>query len=333
MTNATFTPCTPAEAELKKAKALHKRPQLIGVEAHAKAIKAAIKRNRPSLLIGGAATGKSSLAEECAYDMKRPYITINLHGHVTPDQLVGRMMAKASNGTTTYFQYGTLAKAMQQGQLVILNEINAAMGETLFILHSILEKNPYLYVPETEERIEPAAGFCVIATMNPEQDYAGTRELNAALYSRFDVVRRFDELVGSDLITALKQHVPTAKDEHIMAAMTALQDIRNARKEDRIRTLITLRDAISALELMNDLDQTEALLSAMYSKLKVEERTEVPLSVPETLPAGLSLSDMLDRCASYESVRKELTKATSELMALGKLREVMAAFTTAQAAS
>lgn len=329
----TFTPSTPAEADIKRAKAAaaKARPKLIGMEHHSKAIKAAIKRNRPALLIGGAATGKSTLAEECAFELGRPYVTINMHGHATPDQLIGRMMAKADNGTTTFFQYGVLAKAMQSGSVVILNEINAAMADTLFIMHSILETRPYLYVPETEERIEPKDGFCVIATMNPEQDYSGTRELNAALYSRFDVVCRFAELSGGDLLAALKQHSPSSKDEDILAAMTALQDIREARKNERIRTLITLRDAISALNLMGDLDQREAISSAMISKLKPEELAEIhSLSQPE-LPAGLTLSDMLDRCNSFELNLKALQKAQAELLALGKLREVMAAFTAVPA--
>jgi MoxR-like ATPase len=328
----TATERLPSEAAIKAAKAKTKRPNLIGLEHHAKAIKAAIKRNRPALLIGGACTGKSTLAEHISYELGRPYVTINMHGHVTPDQLIGRMMAKAENGTTTFFQYGTLARAMQAGSVVILNEINATMADTLFILHSILEKRPYLYVPETEERIEPKDGFCVIATMNPEQDYAGTRELNAALFSRFDVVCRFEELTGSDLLQALKDHAPAAKDEDVLATMQALEDIRSSRKQERIRTLVTLRDAISALELMTDLDRTEAICAAMLSKLKPEERTEVSMSAAPSIPAAMTISDMLDRCSSYESVRKELSKATNELAALGKLREVMAAF-TAQAAS
>ena len=45
----------------------------------------------------------------------------------------------------------------------------------------------------------------VVATMNPSHEYAGTKQLNAALYSRFGMVLRFGTLKGDKLLRALKR--------------------------------------------------------------------------------------------------------------------------------
>lgn len=304
------------------------RPKLIGLEAHKRAILAAMRASRPTLLIGGAATGKSTLAQECAFELGRRYYRVNLNGFVTPDQLIGRMMARANGGTDTFFQYGILVRAMREGAVLILDEVNAALPDTLFCLHAVLERMPRLYVPETEEEVLPKDGFCVIGTMNPAHEYAGTRELNAAFMSRFDVVRRFNDLEGAPLVEALKQHTPEGIcDQTILDVAELLADIRKARKEDRIQSMVTLRECISALQLMCELGKAEALESAVFSKLDELERKELKFTASTTIPSGKTLAQLFADAQTAEALSKQVKQLQSELEALGKLREVMQAFT------
>jgi len=301
-----------------------KRPKLIGMDAHKKAVKCAMKSGTHTLLIGGAGTGKTSLAQECAYELGRPWYRINLNGYVTPDQLIGRMQAKADHGTTTFFQYGVLVQAMREGAVLILDEVNSALPDTLFCLHPVLEDISRLFVPETEEEILPKDGFCIIGTMNPCHDYAGTRELNGAFFSRFRVVRRFEDLAGASLLEALREHAPSdIGDQHLINVAEVLESSRRARKADKITSMLTLRECISALQLMTELTEEEAIESAMLSKLELDEVKHVSKRSMTRLPAGKTLTDLFEEATLADTYKTQLAKAEKELEKLGKLKALM----------
>lgn len=259
--------------------------QLIGMVEEKKKITAAIKNHIPALLIGETGTGKTSLAKEAAQDLGLHIVRVNLDGGVTPDEIIGRYQAKAENGTTvTYFQEGIIPRAMRDGAVLILDEINAALPDTLFCLHALMEENPRLFIPETQEEITPKDSFTIIATMNPSHDYAGTKGLNAALYSRFGMVIRFKKLKGGDFLKALNSHVPgltAGKAERICSIVEECDQLRDAEK---INTRLTLREAISAARFaMDGLTLQEAITAAMLDKLESFEREQVKTGFKETV--------------------------------------------------
>ena len=68
----------------------------------------------------------------------------------------------------------------------VLDEINMAKNEALAVLHATLDFRRSIDVPGYDRLdVDPAARF--IGTMN--YGYAGTRELNEALTSRFAVIQ------------------------------------------------------------------------------------------------------------------------------------------------
>ena len=96
------------------------------------------------------------------------------------------------NGIVRIFNHrknGPLIDAMTSGGVFLIDEISLADDSVLERLNSVLEMEQTLIVPERggenpEESIQAAAGFLVIATMNPSGDY-GKRELSPALRNRF----------------------------------------------------------------------------------------------------------------------------------------------------
>ena len=98
---------------------------------------------------------------------------------------------------------GPLVRAMRQGDVILIDEINLADDAVLERLNSVLEPSRTLLLAEkggaTAEVIVAAEGFRLVATMNPGGDH-GKRELSPALTNRFTQARLF---TGPSAVTAL----------------------------------------------------------------------------------------------------------------------------------
>ena len=172
-------------------------PDIIMSEKQAHVIGLCMASNMPLLLQGEAGTGKTSVARLIAHKRKQGYTRINMHGYATPDELIG---SKSVKDGSTYHEDGVLTKAMKEGHLVVLDEINATPPDCLFILHGLLDDDRRITLPNGEV-IRPHKDFRFIATMNP--DYEGTKSLNRAFIDRFPAILSFntlDALKESELI-------------------------------------------------------------------------------------------------------------------------------------
>lgn len=268
-----------ARAEAERILKEEEAAGIIGLSAEAKRLTAAIKNRVPALCIGETGTGKTSVVKHVSQKLGRSLVRVNLDGGVTPDEIIGRYQAKAEDGVTvTYFQEGVVPRAMRSGSVLLLDELNAALPDTLFCLHSLLEDKPTLFIPETQEEIIPAEGFAVVATMNPSHEYAGTKGLNAALYSRFGMVLRFDALRGDALQRAILTHVPALKGSASINRICGIIEVADRlRKKEQINTRLTLREGIAAAKMIaaGDLTEEEAVEGALHSKLEHHEKQAV----------------------------------------------------------
>lgn len=111
------------------------------------------------------------------------------------------------NGQVT-FRPGPVYLCAKHGGFGVLDEINMAKNEALAVLHAALDFRRAIDVPGYDRvTVAPAARF--IGTMN--YGYAGTRELNEALTSRFVVIQMppiaedgLDRLLGEEFPTLEK---------------------------------------------------------------------------------------------------------------------------------
>lgn len=167
---------------------------------------AAILAGKNLLLVGEKATGKNVLAENLAYLFKRPVWNISFHINIDAYSLIGSDSLKAGN---VVFRKGPVYLCAKAGGFGILDEINMARNEALAVLHAVLDHRRIIDVPGYDRiRLNPACRF--IATMN--YGYAGTRELNRALLSRFVVIRM--PMISQENLDRLLEHeYPALKKE------------------------------------------------------------------------------------------------------------------------
>lgn len=134
------------------------------------------------LLVGAKATGKNVLAENLAYCFGRGDWNVSFHVNMDAAMMLG---SDTFRDGRVQFRPGPVYECASQGGFCILDEINMARNEALAALHSMLDFRRILDVPGYGRlKMHPATRF--IATMN--YGYAGTRELNEALASRFAVI-------------------------------------------------------------------------------------------------------------------------------------------------
>lgn len=198
------------------------------------------------LLCGGKATGKNVLSENLAWLFGRPVYNVSFHVNTDSSTLIG---TDTFVGGEVRLRSGPVTLVAQQGGFCILDEINMAKNEAVAVMHSVLDYRRLIDVPGYEcIPMHPAARF--IATMN--YGYAGTRELNEALVSRFTVIR-MPTLQAGQLHRLLKAGVPNASEEHLEHCIGLFLDLDEKAVNGEISTHpVDLRGMISALRLMTD---------------------------------------------------------------------------------
>lgn len=167
---------------------------------------AALLCGKNLLLAGPKATGKNIFAENLAAAFNRPRWDISFHINMDASTLVGTDTFE--NGQVV-FRPGPIARCAQLGGFGILDEINMAKNEAMAVLHAALDHRRVIDVPGYD-RIPMAESTRFIATMN--YGYAGTRELNEALLSRF-VVIQMPMISKENLIRLLRQQFPSLSEE------------------------------------------------------------------------------------------------------------------------
>lgn len=175
-----FRSLYPAEAEVQS-RVLKPRYPYYGKKIWEEAI-AALLCGENLLLTGPKATGKNVFAENLAAAFGRPSFNISLSINTDAASLIGSDTFQ--NGEVT-FREGPVSRSARLGGFGVLDEINMAKNEALAVLHEALDFRKSIDIPGYDRiTLHGAARF--IATMN--YGYAGTRELNEALSSRFVVI-------------------------------------------------------------------------------------------------------------------------------------------------
>ena len=213
------------------------------------------------LLVGPKATGKNVLAENLSAVFRRPEWNVSFYLNTDAASLIG---ADTFKDGKVSFRQGPIYKCAARGGFGILDEINMAKNESLAVLHATLDFRRIIDVPGYD-RIELSPCTRFIATMN--YGYAGTRELNEALASRFMVIN-MPIIAEENLVKLLKSQFPALKDDFAWQLAGLFEDIRKKCDSSEISTkALDLRGLMSAVSLVqNGLSMGQALELGIINK-------------------------------------------------------------------
>ena len=205
---------------------------------------AVLLAGRNLLLAGPKATGKNVLCENLAAAFGQPVWNVSFHINMDASYLIG---TDTFDGTRVTFRPGPIYLCADRGGFGVLDEINMAKNESLAVLHSALDFRRAIDVPGYDLiRVKPQTRF--IGTMN--YGYAGTRELNEALSSRFAILS-VPEISEPDLDRLIKRSFPDINpkicSQFVKLFVELMRKTEKAEISDRALDLRGLLDALSLI--------------------------------------------------------------------------------------
>ena len=240
------------------------------------------------LLVGPTGSGKSSLIAQLAARLNWPLRKINLHGETGVSDFLGQH--KARNGEV-YYQYGLLPTAMREGQILVLEELDAATPEILFALQGVLEEEGTLTLADNGgEVITPHPDFRLVATANTlgtgdeTSLYAGTQVLNASHLDRWQTVFAVDYLGASEEAKVIRDKAPGLSEELADGMLRLALAVRQAVAEEQLYTTFSTRRLLALARKTASLGLSQALAVTVLNKLSKNERTVVAELAQRHLP-------------------------------------------------
>lgn len=243
------------------------------------------------LLAGPKATGKNVLAENLAAVFGRPSWDVSFYINTDAATLLGTDTFR--DGEVT-LRKGPIYQCAECGGFGVLDEINMAKNESLAVLHATLDFRRIIDVPGYD-RIELAPCTRFIATMN--YGYAGTREINEALASRFMVINM--PIISADNLEKLMlAQFPTLRPEYARQLAELFQELRVKCDSSEISTkALDLRGLLAAVGLTRQgLTLDEALEMGIVNKSFDDfERQLVSDVITARIPAELDESKLFTK--------------------------------------
>lgn len=249
---------------------------------------AALLKGENLLLSGGKATGKNILAENLTYIFGRPSYNISFHVNVDSAALIG---TDTFIDNEVRLRKGMVTLCAENGGFGVFDEINMAKNDAVSVLHAALDYRGIIDIPGYERiELHPATRF--IGTMN--YGYAGTKELNEALVSRFMVINmpKQDEEIVSLI---LKTYFPEIKENALKQFVGLFMDLQLKAEHSEISTKsVDIRGMIGALKtIQTGLKPTSAVNMGITNKsFDIFEREIVEDIVMTRIPEDWTMNDV-----------------------------------------
>ena len=199
------------------------------------------------LIIGPKGTGKTSLVREYAIQKSKELQSINFSLRTRESHLVGTKTLIDGN---IGFDEGILVKSMKEGNILYLDEINAAEADVLLRLDEALDDRRQVVLKESSgEIIKAKDSWFVIATINP-LTHVGTKELPPQLLSRFPVRIRLDYPPEDVEYKIIKKHVKNQNESDVLQGIKLANTLRQASAVEELYYSPSIRETIAYAKLL-----------------------------------------------------------------------------------
>lgn len=251
---------------------------------------AALLQGSNLLLSGAKATGKNILAENLAWIFGRPSYNISFNVNTDSSTLIG---TDTFRNNQVELRKGSVYRCAEEGGFGIFDEINMAKNDAVSVLHATLDYRRSIDVPGYDKiDLHPAARF--IGTMN--YGYAGTKELNEALVSRFlviDMPAQTEETLGF----IFHQMFPNARESAVEQFVGLFLDLQLKALNSEISTkALDLRGLLAAMKIVDvGLSPAKAVRMGVVNKtFDVFEKEIVEDVVSTRIPSEWTREDVYE---------------------------------------
>jgi cobaltochelatase CobS len=240
-------------------------------------------------LSGPAGTGKTTLAEQIAARLHRPFVRISCTANTDAATLVGMTVPE---GDTVRFQPGILTRAIgRPGVVLLIDEPSTARDGIMYVLQSLLDDTRAIAVDETGDVFPLAPDAIVILADNTNGSgdqsgaYAGTRALSAALINRVDMFE-MGYLPAHQEQAALVSR--TGCTSRLAALLVAYANVTRAKVQTgEVQTAIGMRRLVSfARKLIRGVPLQDAAARAFLNAAPADAREVYQQLIVTHLPSA-----------------------------------------------
>ncbi|MFZ9183884.1 MAG: AAA family ATPase, partial [Hylemonella sp.] len=251
------------------------------------AILAGFTHNRRVMVQGLHGTGKSTHIEQVAARLNWPCVRVNLDGHISRLDLVGKDAVVIKDGQqVTEFQEGIVPWALQRPLALIFDEYDAGRPDVMFVIQRILEQGGKLTLLDQNRVLDPHPQFRLFATSNTIGQgnfnglYHGAQRLNHAQIDRWNIVATLNYLPREEEIAIVTARVPAlagADSRPLLESMRAVAELtRQGFAAGDLSTLMSPRTLITWAENMEIFpDPAQAFRLSFVNKCDEAERPVV----------------------------------------------------------
>ncbi len=256
---------------------------VVGRRREIELVVAALAADRHILLEGPPGTGKSTLLRSVAHELGIGFEFVEGNAELTPARLAGHFdpaQVMEAGYSEDVWVDGPLVRALREGKILYIEEINRVPEETLNLLVTVMSEGE-LTVPRLG-RIEADPRFRFVAAMNPF-DAVGTARISGAVYDRVcrvaveyqsasdevDIVRRRSVDAGGavteDWTTAVVELVRATRDH---------PDIRVGSSVRGAIDMVSVAGTLAAVRGRNPDDPSvslDAALVALSGRVRLRE--------------------------------------------------------------
>lgn len=199
------------------------------------------------IIIGPKGTGKTTLVREYAMRKSKNLQSINFSLRTRESHLVG---TKSLTDGNIGFDEGILVKSMKEGNILYLDEINAAEADVLLRLDEALDDRRQLILKESGgEIIKAKDSWFVVSTINP-LTHVGTKELPPQILSRFPVRIRLDYPPEDIEYQIIKRHVKNPNEAEVLQGIKLANVLRQASAVEELYYSPSIRETIAFAKLI-----------------------------------------------------------------------------------
>lgn len=169
----------------------------------------ALQIPKPVMLEGSPGVGKTALVTAIATAAGVPLLRVNLSEQTDLMDLFGSDAPVDGAAAGTFiWRDAPFLRAMQQGEWVLLDEMNLASQSVLEGLNACLDHRGEVFIPELGQSFSKHPDFRLFAAQNPHHQGGGRKGLPASLVNRFTVVYA-DAFTQDDLLLIGQRSFPS----------------------------------------------------------------------------------------------------------------------------